>query len=50
MQHTMEKITTKFNVTDNSAYGIATYQAQGIVYEEVDNLKHLDYDDPSTVM
>ena len=50
MQHTIEKVTTKFNVTDNSAYSIATYQEQGIVYEEVDNLQHVDFDDPSTVI
>ena len=51
MQHTIDdKVTTKFNVTDNSAYGKATYQEQSIVYEEVDNLQHLDYDEPSTVM
>ena len=47
MQHTVEKITTKFNVTE---YGVSTYNEQGIMYEEVDNLKHLDYDDPFTVI
>ena len=50
MSHTKEKVTAKLNVTDNSAYGIATYKEQGVVYEELDSLQHLDYDDPSTGM